>query len=118
MGQWIAREFIAHRGGAKFSKDQTSPARCPLLGYSLKPIMVEGRMIGPWFLEVDKQPEVGETAYDAGAEILEEFFHRELRGFLDTDLHPLGSKIIDCCLNGGTLADYEAFIDTETISEE
>lgn len=118
MGQWIAREFIAHRGGAKFSKDQTSPARCPLLGYSLKPIMVEGRMIGPWFLEVDKQPEVSETAYDAGAEILEEFFHRELRGFLDTDLHPLGRKIIDCCLNGGTLADYEAFIDTETISEE
>jgi hypothetical protein len=118
MGQWIAREFIAHRGGAKFNKEQTGPARCPLLGYSLKPIMVEGRMIGPWFLEVDKQPEVGETAYDAGAEILEEFFHRELRSFLDDDLHPLGRKIIKCCLNGGTLADYEAFIDIETISEE
>jgi len=118
MPQWIAREFIARRGSARFSKDQTSPARCPLLGYSLKPIMVEGRLIGPWFLEVDKQPEVGEAAYDAGAEILAEFFHRELRGFLDDDLHPLGRKIIECCLNGGTLADYEALTEMETLVEE
>lgn len=118
MPQWIAREFIARRGGAAFTKQQTNPARCPLLGYSMKPIMVEGRTIGPWFLEVDKQPEVGEAAYDVGAEILAEFFHKELQGFLDEDLHPLGRKIIDCCLSGGTLADYEALIQRDTLVEE
>lgn len=118
MPQWIAREFIARRGSARFTKEQTTPSRCPLLGYSMKPIMVEGRTIGPWFLEVDKQPEVGEAAYDAGAEILAEFFQSELQGFLDDDLHPLGRKIIECCLASGTLADYEALIDQETLYEE
>lgn len=118
MPQWIAREFIARRGSARFTKDQTTPARCPLLGYALKPLTVEGRMIGPWFLEVDKQPEVGEAAYDEGADVLANFFHRELRDFLDDDLDPLGAKIIECCLNSGTLADYEALIDIATLAEE
>lgn len=119
MPQWIAREYIARRGSAKFTKEQTNAARCPLLGYSLKPILVEGRMVGPWFLEVDKQPEVGEAAYDAGAEILTDFFHRELKDFLVEDLHPLGRKIIECCLEGGTISDYEALIpDVVTLVEE
>lgn len=117
MPQWITREFIARRGSARFNKEQTTPARCPLLGYALKPLMVEGRQIGPWFLEVDKQPEVGEAAYDVGAEILAEFFHRELRTFLDPDLDPLGRRIIECCLAGGTLADYEALTDIPTLAE-
>ena len=36
--------------------------------------MVEGQTIGNWFLRVEKQPEVGEVAYDRGAEILADFF--------------------------------------------
>ncbi len=119
MPQWIAREFIARRGSAKFTKEQTNLSRCPLLGYSLKPIMVEGRMIGPWFLEVDKQPEVGESAYDAGAEILANFFHRELKDFLCDDLHPLGRKIIEACLDNATIGDYESLIEgIQTLSDD
>ena len=117
MPQWITREYLARRGGCHFTAEQVNPARCPLLGYAIKTLLIEGRQIGPWFLEVDKQPEVGEAAYDAGAEILADFFHSELKKFLDDDLDPLGRKIIDCCLSGGTLRDYEGLMDIETLEE-
>ncbi len=68
-----------------------------------------------WFFEVDQQPEVGPAAYDRGAEILDEFFHQELPQFLVPDLLPTGRKIIECCLSGGTLADYESLLDMQTL---
>ncbi len=110
MPQWIAREYLARRGVAKFRPDQLRPARCPLLGHTLHQLQVEGRMIARWFLQVDTQPEVGEVTYDAGAKMLEGFFHRCLAGFQDPDLEPLGRQIITCCLDGGKLEDYEHFI--------
>lgn len=115
MPQWIAREYLARRGGARFSREELRAARCPLLGYTPHKIVVEGRTVGSWFFEVDQQPEVGEAAYDRGAEILQEFFQRELAGFLHPELLPLGRKIIECCLAGGTLADYDALIEHDTI---
>ncbi len=118
MPQWIAREYLARRGSARFTAEQVRAARCPLLGYALRTLMIEGRTIGPWFLEVDRQPEVGEAAYDQGAEILQNFFARELNSFMDPDLLPLGRKIIDCCLSGGTLSDYEGLLDMETLSKD
>lgn len=118
MPQWVAREYLARRNGADFSRSAVNIARCPLLGYSMKPITVEGRLIGPWFLEVDKQPEVGEAAYDAGAEMLTAFFHSELSTFLDDDLLPLGRKIIECCLDRGTVSDYESLLDIPTLKTE
>lgn len=72
--QWIAREYLARRGSAKFKPEQIRPARCALLGYTLHQLQVEGRMVARWFLQVDTQPEVGEPAYDQGAEILYGFF--------------------------------------------
>lgn len=113
MPQWIAREYIARRGGADFAADDLHPARCPLLGYLPTSIMVEGRTVGNWFFDVDKQPEVGVEAYDKGAEILTAFFHRELEGFLHPDLHPKGRAIIDCCLRGGSHGEYAALIPHE-----
>jgi hypothetical protein len=95
--------------------DQVKASRCPLLGYTPGKIIVEGRTIGSWFFEVDQQPEVGEAAYDRGAELLAEFFHKELSQFLEPDLHPLGRRIIECCLKGGTLADYASLIDHQTV---
>ncbi len=115
MPQWIAREYLTRRGGARFGPDEVKPSRSPLLGYTPRKIVVEGRTIGSWFFEVDQQPEVGEAAYDRGAEILTEFFQRELAAFLSPELLPLGRRIIETCLAGGTLADYEALIDHETI---
>jgi hypothetical protein len=118
MPQWIAREYLARRGGARFNSSQMKPSRCPLLGYTPGKIVMEGRTIGAWFFEVEQQPEVGPAAYDRGAEILEEFFHRELHQFLVPDLLPTGRKIIECCLQGGTLEDYAGLLDIPTLSED
>lgn len=117
MPQWITREYLARRGGARFDARQMKPSRCPLLGYTPGKIVMEGRTIGVWFFEVDQQPEVGTLAYDRGAEILEEFFHRELSQFLVDDLLPTGRKIIECCLGGGALGDYEGLVDLPTLDE-
>ncbi|MDX2108809.1 MAG: DUF4914 family protein [Verrucomicrobiota bacterium] len=118
MPQWITREYLARRGGARFTSKQVKASRCPLLGYTPSRIVVEGRTLGVWFFEVNQQPEVGTAAYDRGAEILESFFHRELRQFLVKDLLPAGRKIIECCLAGGTLADYESLLDIHTLTHE
>lgn len=96
MPQWIAREYLACRGGAHFPAFKLRPSRCPLLGYSPGSIVVEGRTIGAWFFEVDQQPEVGTAAYDQGAKFLKEFFHRELTQFLVDDLLPHDRQIIEC----------------------
>lgn len=111
--QWIAREYLARRGNAKFKSDQIQPARCPLLGYALYTLQVEGRLIPRWFLQVNTQPEVGDEAYDAGAEMLFTFFRRELEGLRHDDLMPLGKEIIDCCLSRGTVEEYEALLPAE-----
>ncbi len=115
MPQWIAREFLARRGSARFMEEAVTPARCPLLGWTPHKVNVEGRTIGPWFFEVDRQPEVGPEAYDAGAKILSEFFHRELKGFNSPDLMPLGRKIIECCLANGSIEDYRKLIPHPTL---
>lgn len=117
MPQWIAREYLARRGGARFTRDQLHASRCPLLGFTPGSITVEGRTIGPWFFEVDQQPEVGKEAYDAGAKILQDFFHREISQFLQEDLMPEGRRIIECCLGGGSLADYESMLPLATLED-
>lgn len=104
--QWIAREYLARRGSAKFRSDKLVPARCPLLGYALDSLQIEGKFLPKWMLQVNLQLEVGEEGYDAGAAELREFFDKQLRKFLADDLDPLGRKIIDCCLSGGAVQDY------------
>ncbi len=118
MPQWITREYLARRGGARFTTTQMRPSRCPLLGYNPGSIIVEGRTIGAWFFEVDQQPEVGAEAYDEGANILKAFFRRELGQFLTDDLLPIGRKIIECCMDGGTLDDYEKLLNIPTLEQE
>jgi len=118
MGQWLAREYLARRGGGRFHPEQVVPARCPLLGYALRAMNIEGQTIADVFLRVDTQPEVGEAAYDTGAAILRDFFHRQGRKFVEPDLDPLGRQIIDCCLANGTLADYEKLIPHEVTVQD
>lgn len=117
MPQWITREYLARRGGARFTREKMQPSRCHLLGYTPGSIVVEGRTIGKWFFEVDLQPEVGTAAYDAGAKILQDFFRQELPQFLVSDLSKEGRAIIQCCLEGGTLADYEKLLGIPTLEE-
>ena len=111
MPQWIMREYMARRGHARFREDQLLPARCPLLGWAPKEIQVEGQHIEKFFFHVETQPEVGEAAYDEGARQLAEFFKKELSHYLEPDLDPLGRRIIQCCMDGGTANDYAGFID-------
>ncbi len=111
MPQWLAREYLARRGGVRFRPEQLTPARCPLLGWSLVSMQIEGVPIPRWFLQVDTQPEVGEAAYAAGAQLLADFFDRTIRPYLDSpDLDPLGQQIIECCLAHGSIHDYECLI--------
>jgi hypothetical protein len=113
MPQWVAREYLARRGMARFRPEQLLPARSPLLGNTLRQLQVEGRMIATWFLRVDTQPEVGPEAYDQGAATLHDFFRKCLADFEDGDLAPLGRQIITCCLDNGKLEDYEQLIPAE-----
>ena len=110
MPQWIAREYLARRGTAKFRPEQLVPARCPLLGYALASMQVEGTHLQHDFLRVDEQPDVGADGYDAGAKILQGFFHKELEKFLQPELLDVGRKIIECCMDGGSVTDYEALL--------
>jgi len=113
MPQWIAREYLARRGTSKFRTEQIIPARSTLLGYALNSIHVEGQSIARWFLQIDNQPEVGPETYDQGAKILYDFFRQELANYLTPEIASLGRWIIQCCLDNGTLTDYEKLIVAE-----
>ena len=110
MPQWVTREYMARRGTAPFKPELLRPARCSLLGYRLHQLQVEGRMVTNYLTKVEIQPEVGEEAYDIGAGILYDFFRKYLAGFYNDDLLPLGRQIIECCLDNGTVTDYDALI--------
>lgn len=110
MPQWIAREYLARRGSAKFNPHQLVESRCKLLGYALDSIKVDGTFIAKELLEVNRQPEVGNDGYDAGAKILADFFKKQLSKFLTPDLDPLGRKIIECCMNDGPVEEFVNFV--------
>ncbi|WP_207531691.1 DUF4914 family protein [Desertivirga arenae] len=105
-GQWIAREYLSRRGNVSFKKEPLVASRCPLLGYALESLKIDGQIVPKHFLQIDQQKDNGVEGFDAGAAILTEFFKKELEQYLVPDLHPLGRKIIETCLNDGTLQDY------------
>jgi hypothetical protein len=115
MPQWIAREYLARRGGARFGPSELTPARCPLLGFALQQLIIEGQRIPLSMLQVDRSYTVGNEAYDLGAAELEQFFRKQLDRFLVPDLDPLGRKIIECTLSKGNMADYESLIKAEPV---
>ena len=98
------------RARAPSQAEQIRPARCPLLGYALHQLQIEGRFVSRWFLQVNTQPEVNNTGYDAGARILYDFFRSQLKLYHTDDLDPLGKRIIECCLDGGSVHDYTMLI--------
>jgi len=111
MPEWISREYLARRGGAKFRPDQLRPARCVLLGYAIHSMHIEGAQVPQWLLETNLQPEIGEEGYAEGAQILTDLFYRELKPYSnDLELDPLGHKIIECFLDSGTVEDYSRLI--------
>jgi hypothetical protein len=106
--EWLTREYLARRGAGRIRMDRLAPARCPLLGYTLKDMKIDGQPIRPTFLRVDEQSQVGVEAYDVGAKVLTDFFKSELAQFLTDDLDPLGRQIIAVCLQDGSIDEYTA----------
>lgn len=108
--QHLMREYLTRRGNAKLRSDQYQAARCPLLGYELNYLTIEGAKIPSRFLQVHRQIEIGTDGYDEGAKILVEFFHKELQKYLTPELSPTGRKIIDACLAGASVDEYNSII--------
>ncbi|PWJ50386.1 protein of unknown function [Faecalicatena contorta] len=106
MPQWIAREYIARRGSAKFKPEHLIEARCPLLGFGLESLKIDGQYIRKVFLQPERQKEVGLEGYDAGARILNDFFSEELKKYNTEQLNPLGRQIIDLFYNNATVEQY------------
>lgn len=106
MPQWIAREYLARRGSAKFRPEHLVESRCPLLGYSLETLKLDGKYMRKSYLQPNHQSDLGNEAYDAGAKILSDFFKSELDQYLTRRLNPLGRKLIECCMNDGKIQDY------------
>ena len=103
-------EYLTRRGAAKLKADQYQAARCPLLGYELNYLTLEGSKIPSRFLKVYNQPEVGIEGYDAGAEILREFFKAELQQYLKDDLLTTGKRIIEACLSDASIEEYNNIV--------
>lgn len=108
--QLMMREYLTRRGNAKLRSDQYTPARCSLLGYELNYLTIEGAKIPSRFLQVHRQTEVGTDGYDAGAKILYDFFIRELQKYLTPELSATGRKIIEACMAGASIEEYNAII--------
>jgi hypothetical protein len=108
--QLLMREYLTRRGNAKLRSDQYQYARCPLLGFELNYLTIEGAKIPSRFLQVHKQVEVETSGYDAGAEILYDFFKAELPKYLTPELSATGRRIIEACLAGSSVEDYLAII--------
>ena len=108
--EWISREYLARRGGVNMKMDRLTPARCPLLGYALKEMKVDGQRISAKFLRPETQEALGEEGYDKGAEILYNFFAKELAVYDTEELHPVGRQILECFKNRGSVEDYCSII--------
>ncbi|MEY8356197.1 DUF4914 family protein [Lachnospiraceae bacterium 54-53] len=106
MPQWVAREYIARRGSAKFKPEHLVEARCPLLGFGLDSLKIDGQYIRRAFLRPETQQEVGLEGYDAGAKILTDFFRQELVKYNTEELNPTGRLIIEMFLKGAAVEEY------------
>jgi len=110
MAEWMAREYLARRGSARFGREQVAEAICPLLGYIPNQLRIEGSMIPRVFLRVEEQLQDGMNVYEEGARQWREFFARELKQFQAPELDPLGHRIIEACLDGANQEDYRKLI--------
>lgn len=106
-GEWLTREYLARRSGTVRMKHLV-PARCPLFGYSLDEMKIDGQYVRQTFLRPELQSKLGFEGYDIGAKILGDFIKEQVKEYLTDELDPIGRRIIETCLNDGTLEDYLA----------
>lgn len=106
-GEWLTREYLARRIGT-VRKKHLVPARCPIFGYSLDEMYVDGQYVRQTFLRPELQSKLCADGYDAGAKILTDYFKEQLVQFMTDDLDPLGRQIIDIVMRDGSLDEYLA----------
>ncbi len=104
-GEWLTREYLARKGG-RVKASHLVPARCPIFGYSLDEMKIDGQYVRQTFLRPEMQSKLGLEGYDAGAKILTDFFKSEIKLFITDDLDPMGREIIELCLNDAPLEEY------------
>ena len=107
MGEWIGREYLGRHGGTVRRKHLV-PSRCPLFGYSLDEMKLDGQYVRQTFLRPELQSWLGFEGFDAGAKIITDFFKEQLKQFMTDDLDPLGRQIIDLVMRDAPLDDYLA----------
>ena len=107
MGEWLTREYLARRNGTVRMKHLV-PARCPIFGFSLDEMKIDGQYVRRTFLRPELQSKLGYEGYDAGAKILTDFMKEQVKQFLTDDLDPVGRQIIELCLRDAPLEDYLA----------
>jgi len=107
MPQWIGREYLARRGNRIFNKDELIKSKFSLLGYTKKLLKIEDIIIPEFLLRPETQHEINEETYNSGFKIFEDFFKNEILKYNKNDLSDTGRKIIQCCLDNGSLEDYE-----------
>ena len=105
MGEWLAREFLGRSGGV-LRPEQLTPARCPLFGFSLEKMELDGRPLPRALLRPECQSGLGTAGYDAGAAILTAFMKEQVSAFLTGELDPIGRRIIELCLSDAPAEDY------------
>lgn len=106
-GEWLVREYLARRTGNVRMKDLVE-ARCPLFGYSLADMKIDGQHIRRTFLRPELQSKVGFDGYDAGAKILTDFIKEQIAPFNTNGLNPIGRNIIELAMNDAPLEEYLA----------
>ncbi|MBQ0026424.1 MAG: DUF4914 family protein [Lachnospiraceae bacterium] len=104
-GEWLTREYLSRRVGQVRMRHLT-PARCPIFGYSLEEMKVDGQYIRQTFLRPELQSKLGFEGYDAGAKILTDFFKEQIPQFMTDELDPLGRQILELILNDAPLEEY------------
>ncbi len=114
MPEWIMREYIARRNGCYFLPNEITRSKCVLLGYTLKKLVIERQEISPEFLDVARQPEVGEEAFLKGSQILYNFFEKQLKQYYTKSLHPVAKQILECFFDKGSLKEFESIVKSET----
>ena len=107
MGEWLTREYLARRNGTVRMKHLVK-ARCPLFGYSLDEMKIDGQYVRRTFLRPELQSKLGYEGYDAGVKILTDFMKNQLMEFVTDELDPVGRQIINLCLHDAPLEEYLA----------
>lgn len=105
MGEWLTREYLARRGGT-VRKKHLVPARCPIFGYSLDEMKIDGQYVRRTFLRPEYQSKLGIEGYDAGAKILTDFMKEQVKEFDTEELDPIGHEIIQLLMNDAPIEEY------------